>query len=349
MNRFLLTIFVSSLFLTACGGGGGGGGGSNGSSDSDSDNNVPLDTVEEQLFEQSQNSYLPFIQGAGWRFSGSVAMTANAEANNEYSITNDLGEFGQLVQYFTSTPSQITLEELRGPATFDLGGTNVTINSIVFNEPVIIRSATSLPLSFDTISATVSASAGGFTLGGLAFTANITVGTESVETTVSDWAGYPAYQSNVTIQLTGNVLGVGDIDVTINEVSQFVEGIGFISRTLSFPDLGVPAFDLEIEELVNLPSPIVFLVDDVTPVAVTNTTIRIEGETVSPEEYEILNDSELDALDWVTVAANVDSSAYIVEMLPSENLPEEATVVVIYLSNDDGETQLPVNVTLMVD
>ena len=352
MNRLLTILFLSSLFLTACGGGGGGGDNANNSatdSSTDNSNDTSQNDANGSVFHKSQNSFLPFIQNAGWNFSGDVAMTANAETGGQFSITNDLGEFGQLVQYFTSTPSQITLESLRGPVTVKLGGINVTINSIVFNEPVIVRNSTTMPLSFDTVSATVSASAGILTWPALAFTANITLGTDRVETTVSEWAGYPGYQSNLTIELTGNVSTLGDVDVTINEVSQFVEGIGFVSRNLSFPGLEVSGFDLEIDSLINLPSPIIYQLDGVTPVADTDTSVRIEGELLSPQTYRILNTDELESIDWVTIEPNVDNSAYIVEMLPSENLPSEDTVVVIYLSNDGGETQIPVNVTLMID
>lgn len=371
INRILI-VMLTTLFLAACGGGGGGGGGGSSSSDSDNsaDNNSSPNNNdsgeqagESEEFVQQQNSYLPLIDGAGWRFDGDVDMAASEESGSfentsdpVFSITNSIGDLGSLTQYFTSTKAAVSLVELGGPIEFPvpnpLGGDDIDIeiSKIELSDPIVVIGEGLAAES--QLTANVSTNFGLFELD-----ADVTVSNTPSMISVDldgdlnvDPIVYPSMQTTVSIRLNDSVTILGfpvPVDVTLGETSQFLEGVGFVRREISFA--GSEPVTFSAIDLINLPHPVIYNLVTGTPVLYENNSVNIDGINLSPANYDILDTENIDNNDWVGVAENVNGLSFDVTMSATESLPDETTSLVFYISETGDDAQIPVNVTLVVE
>lgn len=370
LNKFLL-VLITSLFLAACGGGGGGGGGTpsndsdtSSSADSDTSNDSDSEPDEQDGDSQEyvqQNQYLPLIEGAGWNFSGGVDMTASLEEGDfgeqvtapVYSFTNDMGDFGTLKQYFTSEADKVSLIEFGGEITFtvesDFGNIDVTINSIEFSEPIVIVGNEVVLSDEKTISADVNIAG----VGDRQLNADISVSnadSSSVLDLSNGSFNYPTKRVMVSIRLYGtiNVFGFNvPVDETLSETSELIAGLGFVKKDVFVAGSQVAA--LEAIDLINLPYPVVYSLNQGTPVLQTSSTPTIDQAWMSAVTYSVLNEEDFGsgANDWISIEAAQNEASYDVSLSATANTPDETTAKVVYFGEENASDMIPLNVTLL--
>ena len=118
---------------------------------------------------------------------------------------------------------------------------------------------------------------------------------------------------------------------TVTGTFDFTPGIGIVAHEGIYLD---QAFNSTLQSLQSLPNIIWFDYNDGAPIAITsNTTFNTSNGNLSSTDYEIVNQSELDELDWITVNEDVASNTFNVSMQYSSTLPSSLTAVPVLFRN----------------
>jgi hypothetical protein len=172
---------------------------------------------------------------------------------------------------------------------------------------------------------------------------------ESNPNIITPWGALAGVDVTASLQLVGKYL-TQDVDIAITETASYAKGIGPVSRDIAFALTGNTPEDLvslEISALSGLPEPVVYSYEGSNLIQPDVTVIRIV-ENLSPENYTLLNQDILNALNWVNVSESVNSTVFEVNVTLPTPIPAETQSAVLYLSESGSEDQIPLNVTLSI-
>lgn len=381
INRILIVIFAS-LFLAACGGGGGGGGGAtanNAGSDSntggDDSSDQGNEQEEEQAFTQRQNEYLPLIEGSGWIYSigeeeATILASVYDASSGLFELASEIEineQVGTISQIFASNTESVSVKRFQASNfSFDLNNSvAVTFNYLEFNDAIAVI-GDSLPTG--SVNGILNIDADIDFIGPVNNVSINVVATPVVLTNAENtsiqttWGTMQGVDMEVALRIQGAALGY-TIDLIVTEESQFVKGVGPVSRDISFYLTNIATGEageflagvaMNIADLSGLPQPLIYSYDGVNLTQPESTLIRQKSGVASytplnAANYEILNESVFDGLAWASVEESLNGTVFEVDVVLPDPVPSSTQTEVIYLSETGSEDQIPVSVTLSID
>ena len=199
----------SLLVLAGCGGGGGGG------SDAPPNASTDTDTDDNTSFTATQHELLPLITGTTITFDDGQSITVSEDATlSDETTTVYAVNYGDMIQYFSSTPETILLHGVDGTFTIpDVDPvTNISFNNIRFSPPIPIWKDAQVQFE-DQIDTQGTATA---LLSGTAFSLPVSksINANVLTTSLSQWS------TNNTISSAIGQFQSKEIKITINIVSR---------------------------------------------------------------------------------------------------------------------------------
>ena len=370
---FVRAILIASLalFTSACGGGGGG-------SDAAPSNNT--DTDENIAFTATQHELLPLIQGATITYDDGQTVTVTKDDDlSDETTTIYAVDYGDMVQYFSSTPDQISLHGVDG--TFSIPDvdpvTNISFNNIRFSPPISIWKDGQIQFE-DQINTQGTATA---LLSGTAFSLPVSksINANVLTTSLSQWStnntplstigSFQSKEIKIIIEIEGEVIIPGifstDFDVTLKDTLNLVPGLGIVSRNVDYTGDydadSAPKFTHTISAVNELPYPITFEKSGASPTPsipqnTANTTYDQDaifnlpnGTDISSDQYNITNMTDINTAGWVNITKDDINKNYMVEILVNENTPASSTSILVMFEHKTSGKELPANVNLIAN
>lgn len=357
MKRLLLGV-CSVAVLSACGGGGGSSSGSGAAAPG-------VNTGNDSSY--LQNDFLPLVAGAGWVMqdrAGSESryvarrVTSGGAGDGEFAFdyyykpANDANATSKnqlFTGYVRSTKTGILISKYTGSIPFQAGQVTATLTAIEFSSPINI-SASARDVR---IQAKISYKVG-FITSSRDIPVTITVGVsdeigDSVEPLLRTWSGYPLRRMQLRMVFNISDVFPGNDDIYITDLRYALKGYGIVFHKIVLKDAASDAYGAKFQP-IGLPQPIVYdIAANTTDPALrgSDNRITVNGAPLPANEYTIANQSDIDALSWLSVTPTVNSDAYTVNAQFGSDLPSNSAVNVVYTKRQGENTQLPVSVVLI--
>lgn len=384
-------ILISSLalFTSACGGGGGGSdataepvnadAGSN--TDESSENEETSGGEEEETippFEATQHELLPLIESTTITYDDGQSITVTKDDSlSDETTTVYAVNYGDMIQYFSSTPEQISLHGVDG--TFNIPdfapATNISFNTIRFSPPIVIWKKEQAKFD-DHIEAAGTATA--------KLTANIfglpiarDINATILESSTSLWtadqtllSALGQFQSNkivltINLAITIPELSSDTFPFLLTDTINLVPGVGIVSRGVDYTsgnaEDSAPKFTHTISAVNELPYPITFEKSGASPTPsipqnTASTTYDQDaifnfsnGADISSDQYDITNLADINTAGWINITKDDTNKNYMVEILANENTPVSSTSVLVMFEHKTSGKELPANINLIAN
>ncbi|MVF13666.1 hypothetical protein FT643_16100 [Ketobacter sp. MCCC 1A13808] len=323
-----ITLFCAAALLSACGGGGGGG--------DATDVNPPPVFTQPSDYVQKFNPYLPLTNGSAFTYEEAsigfeipettqISFERSEGDLDIYTLTFPLGT-NSITLHISSTPEQILLYQIDGPIDVD----SYSVESIKLKNPIQFYPPTS---AVTNATATVSG-----------ISANVSVNyTSSNANLVFDenYGMLPTLEIELVTTVSATFPPVSETFTTTLELAQ---GIGIVRNQGSY---GATSIAYNLKGVTNLPATIWFDNNAGVPILASSTDqFTINGVTLKPSLYDLLNEAEINDLEWITVRADTASDSFIVTMHADNDLPDTLTSVEVVFERKSDALRMSGNVTL---
>ena len=341
--KYLIYLLSFTFLLSACG--------------------LETDEDEEEVTEESevttttvlvhdQHPLLPLTSGTSLQYSdtsaGNVTATVIYDASESQAQNLNIYEMSfvygsnTIGLVLSSTSSGVTWLGIEGPVEITSDSTSITLNSLYFDEPIVLIG--------DTGNATTGTSLSSSNEFWEAASLEIDYTTGSSTTVFdADNEGYgilPAHTVNIVseieVSLSGSVVTTLNLATTLS----FVEGIGVVEHVGNYIGTAVSS---KLSSLSNLPLTIWFDYDGINDPILTNGSDAIfqtDSGNILTDTYSLYNKEELDALDWIDVVANTSTDSYEVKLTVTDDLPTELTSVQVIFEDKQFGRRISGNVTI---
>ncbi|MBL4705571.1 MAG: hypothetical protein JKY54_13690 [Flavobacteriales bacterium] len=335
-------------------------------------------TTSPTPFIATQHELLPLIAGTTITYDDGKNITATKDTTlSDETTTVYAVNYGNMTQFFSSTPEQILLHGVNGTFTIpDIApATNISFNTIRFSPPILIWKKEQA--KFDdqikaegTATAKLAASVFGFPV---AYDVNATI----LESSTSQWVADQTLPSAIGQFQSKKIVLAINLGITIPELSSEVfpfllkdtlnltPGLGIVSRdvdyTNGYGDDSAPKFTHTISAVSQLPHPITFVKSGASPTpSVPQNTINntydqdaifnlSNGADISSEQYDITNMEDINTAGWINITKDDTNKNYMVEILVNENTPVSSTSLLVMFEHKTSGEELPANINLIAN
>ncbi len=380
-----------ALFTSACGGGGGGsdaaveqidtGSGTNTGENEDNSEDEANAGEEEAIppFIATQHELLPLIENTTIAYDDgkSLEVTKSTALPDE---TTDIYavNYGDITQFFSSTPEQILLHGVDGVFSIpdNAPATNISFNTIRFSPPILIwKKEQDIIENQIEAGGTATATLTARVLG-LPITRDISA--TILDSSTSQWTANQTLTSAIGQFQSKKIVIAINLAITIPELSSevfsfllrdtlnLVPGIGIISRDVDYTngqsDDSALKFTHTISAINELPHPITFVKSGASPAPsppedTTNETYdqdRIfnfsnNGTNISSELYDITNMIDINTAGWINITKDNINKNYTVDILVNENTPVSSTSALVMFEHKISGQELPANINLIAN
>ena len=391
---FVRAILIASLalFTSACGGGGGGGSdaaavetdtGSNTDTDENTENEDTAGNEDEAAegeetippFDATQHELLPLIEGTTITYDDgqSVTVTKDDDLSDETTTVYAVN-YGDMVQYFSSTPEQILLHGVDGTFSIDdintrfLVATNVSFDKVRFSPPLPVVTEGKQPgvnqiepggTATATVTANINGSSVPSSFSGIP--ANIqddSFSTEFLTKVVDTPTGiFTTKNIQLDITISGSILA-NDFSASLNDSIFLTPGLGIVKRVANYSNDAI-IINHTLTSVTNLPHPITFTrtLATPTPSIPQNTPENTYdqdrifnlsgGENINSEMYDIANMKEINAAGWIEIIKDTINNNYTINILDNDSLPTGNTSTLIMFQHNTLGTELPTSLNLI--
>lgn len=333
--KYLFFIAFGTLILSGCG----------------------LDTDEETVVDSGtttvtvdvdQNAYLPLTNATSFFYTETGSGTpggvegkvsydvgmSNSKGYSVYKVTLT-GGATDLNLYFRTTSSQVQLLGMDGPVAVTSG---ISVDHLRFTTPVNMigtQSAVTVAATAD-LSGDINKDDAGLTLT-YDLTNNTTLKFEN--------NGYvlPTLKASMDVDISVNGLPGNPVPITLNFL--FTTGLGLVQHSAAFNNSSSNAYELKFHALEDLPNVMNFSHDG----NAVNSTFTLAGSNadISSDDYDIVNQTQLDSLGWLTITAESNGTYSAAVITSNSNLPTDLTSVQVLFESQYGSGErLSANVTI---
>lgn len=344
LPKYLFFLAFGTLLLSGCG------------LETDEDTDEESDSVTSVEADVDQNVYLPLTNATSLFYtligSGSpggleTLVTYDSSLSNSrgypvYKLALTDSSLN-LDLYFRSTTNNIQLIGIDGPV--DVG--DVTIDNLRFTTPLNLIGTISNRTVNGTANLDGIVSADNAALS-ISYSLSNSTSTP-FNSSDNDWV-FPTLSADLDMEITLTALGGDPLQLDLN--FQFTEGLGIVQHSAIIDGAPSEAYEIEFYDLERLPNIIVFNQDGSEAFGTSKVFSFPSTPSDSPitnSDYEILNQSALDDLDWLTISVgSITTDAYDVNIeTASAELPSELTSIQVLFKRHNSDERLSANVTLL--
>ncbi|MVF13665.1 hypothetical protein FT643_16095 [Ketobacter sp. MCCC 1A13808] len=290
-----------------------------------------------------QNRYLPLTSDTQLVYADTTQGTLTSSIGYDEAFSSQkqipvysidmTGASTQMRLYFSSDSNQIQLLGIDGPFEFTVNSTQYEADYFRFANALQLTGTPQYPDT--TASARITESGGADISDQFNIRVSYTLTNTDNRITLTGQGNLPTLQAQLSatiyVDSAQTTPSVTLSQQTVTGTFDFTPGIGIVAHEGIYLD---QAFNSTLQSLQSLPNIIWFDYNDGAPIAITsNTTFNTSNGNLSSTDYEIVNQSELDELDWITVNEDVASNTFNVSMQYSSTLPSSLTAVPVLFRN----------------
>ncbi|MEE2730296.1 MAG: hypothetical protein VYA55_05705 [Pseudomonadota bacterium] len=339
LPKYLFYLAFGTLLISGCG------------LDTDDDEDEESSYVEVSV---EQSIYLPLTNGTQFFYTATGGTVSGLEANISYDVgmSNQKGypvhkvaidgDDLSLDLYFRTTTNQIELIGIDGPV--DVSG--ASIDYLRFNTPIKLIGNR----SDQSTKATAAIEINGGSLSNSSITLDYDVSNSSNsafnnDTTLNgDVWRFPTLNATLEAEITVTATGLSIDPIPITLEFYFTKGLGLVQHSGNLTENTSPDYEVKFDHLLELPNVMVFDTNGDGPSS--HFTMADSGDNLSSADFSVVNQSELNALSWLTVSTDTNGDWRII-IEHDDTMPNDLTSYQVLFENKRSDERLSANITIL--